>query len=87
MNGPRQAIQTADQAAAVIWASTIATIRRLEDARKRWPNLSTDTEAAWLDGGIWALYVLTGEPPDSIRARARMVALVNRDEGQPELFT
>jgi hypothetical protein len=56
-------------------------IRRTEDMRRRSPNPTVfDRDEGRVNGYIGALYLLTDEPHDSIRARARMVALTGSND-------
>jgi hypothetical protein len=75
-NGPRPAARTADEAAELIWNVLLDLFRRIEAMQRRSPGSTVlDLDEGRADGYIGALYLLTGEPHDSIRARARMVAL------------
>lgn len=80
MSGPRPAVKSADEAAEVIWAALLDAIQQLEKNQRRSPSLTFDQDVGRIAGYVGALFFLTGEPHDSVRARARMVALTGSND-------
>lgn len=70
MTGPRPAVRTADEAAAIAWDNLLDAYRAEGVRRLTAPHESAAANEAVIERNVAILHALTGEDPDAIRQRA-----------------